>query len=146
MSGETENRPSGWTTDTLKQYYDSLRELDQREYDKLREADQRALAAALQAVKEDNEKKAVAMEKRFDSVNEFRNALSDQTNSFLPRPEYSANHKALEDKIQALTDRMNLNNGATKGSEITIGKIYAAVYFVGALLGILVLLSNGVFN
>lgn len=155
--GET-NVPIGdWTTGTLKiyhdekldalrQHYDSLRDLDMREYDKLREADQRALKAALQAVKEDNEKKAVAMEKRFDSVNEFRQTLSDQTSTFLPRPEYVANHKALEDKIQALTDRMNLKDGATKGSELTIGKIYAAIGGVGAILAIIVLLANNAFN
>lgn len=146
MSGETARQESGWTTDTLKQHYDSLRDLDQREYDKLRESDQRALKAALQAVKEDNEKKAVAMEKRFDSVNEFRKTLSDQTNTFLPRPEYVANHKALEDKIQALTDRINIADGLKQGSGLTMGKITTIITIAVSILGLIIVGANAAFS
>lgn len=127
-----------WTVDTLKQHYDSLRE-----------ADKDALAAALQAVKEDNEKTAVAFEKRFDSVNEFRGQLSDQANTFLPRPEYDANHKALEDKIDnkyqtlldkedALTARVaaieNRSSGMKDGWKILAGVIATGIGIVSLIL------------
>lgn len=91
-------------------------------------------------------KAETATEKRFESVNEFRQQLGDQSNTFLPRPEYNAQHKALEDRVTDLTDRMNKNDGARKGSEVTMGKISAVIAAVGTILGILVLLANGIFK
>lgn len=135
MSGETEKQVSGWTVDTLKEYVEALRSDDQK-----------AVQAALLAAKEAVIKAETATEKRFESVNEFRQQLGDQSNTFLPRPEYNAQHKALEDRVTDLTDRMNKTDGAKSGSDITVGKIYAAVGVVGAILAILVLLSNGVFE
>lgn len=135
MSGETQKNESGWTVDTLKEYIEALRDDDQK-----------AVQAALQSTKEAILKAETATEKRFESVNEFRKTLSDQTSSFLPRPEYDANHKALEDKMQVLTDRANTSEGQTQGSQITKGNLYAAVGAVVAILGFLVLLSNGVFK
>lgn len=131
MSGETEKQISGWTVDTLKEY------VQQRFTDQ-----DVAVQAALLAAKEAVLKAENASEKRFESVNEFRQQLSDQTNTFLPRPEYNAQHKALEDKVSLLIDIMNQN----KGQDISMGKIYAAIGALGALLGIIVLVANGVFN
>lgn len=107
-------------------------------------AQEKAIGAALTATQEAIGKSDTATEKRFESVNEFRKTLSDQTGTFLPRPEYSAQHKALEDRVTDLTNRMNLTAGEKQGSDITIGKIYAAIGVVGAILGILVLLANNV--
>lgn len=135
MAGETGEKVSGWTVDTLKEHMTQ------------RFADQdKAVQAALLAAKEAVLKAEVASEKRFESVNEFRQQLSDQTNTFLTRNEYAANHSALEDKLTGVVDRMNLADGKTKGSDITMGKIYAAIGAVGAILGILVLIANGVFQ
>lgn len=133
MSGETKRSESSWTVDTLKEYLEALRADDQK-----------AVSAALQAAKEAVTKAENATEKRFESVNEFRQQLADQTNTFISRLEYDAQHKALEDKVSDLTDRMNKNDGVKQGSDVTIGKIYAAIGVVGAVLGILVLLANGV--
>lgn len=135
MSGETEKSVSGWTTDTLKEY------IEQRFTDQ-----DRAVQSALLAAKEAVIKAEVATEKRFEATNEFRQQLSDQTNTFVPRPEYAAQHKSLEDKVTALTDRMNIKDGASSGSELTMGKIYAAIAAVGAILAIIVLLINNVFK
>lgn len=77
-----------------------------------------------------------------NSVNEFRQQLSDQTNTFLPRPEYNAQHKALEEKVALLTDIMNQD----KGGDLSMAKIYAAIGAVGVFLGIIVLLANNVFK
>lgn len=131
MSGETAKQESAWQVDTLKEY------VEQRFKDQ-----DKAVQAALLAAKEAVLKAEVASEKRFESVNEFRQQLSDQTNTFIPRLEYNAQHKALEEKVSILTDIMNQD----KGGDISMGKIYAAIAAVGAILGIIVLLANGVFN
>jgi leucyl aminopeptidase (aminopeptidase T) len=65
-------------------------------------AQEKAVAAALAASKEAVTKAEVANEKRFDGVNEFRQALSDQTNTFLPRSEYDVNHKTLQKQMDTL--------------------------------------------
>ena len=135
MSGETEKQISGWTVDTLKEY------VEQRFMDQ-----DKAVQAALLAAKEAVLKAEVASEKRFEGVNEFRKTLSDQTATFLTRNEYSGRHQAVVDKIDALTLRISATEGEKKGSDVTIGKIYAAIGVVGAVLGIIVLLANSVFK
>lgn len=156
MSGETARQESGWTVDTLKQHYDKLREADQIAIQAALVTQEKAVAAALAATKEAMLKAETASEKRFESVNEFRKTLSDQTNTFLPRSEYNANHKALEDKIdtkctaledkiQGLTDRMNITSGKTEGSDKTVGKIVTAISVTGVILSIVILLANKVF-
>ncbi len=126
---------SEWTVETLKEF------VEQRFTDSDK-AIQAALASAEKAVG----KAETASEKRFDSVNEFRAQLSDQAATLMTRTEYITNHKALEDKIGDLTDRMNRSDGSNAGSEVTIGKIYAAIGAVGVVLGIIVLLANHAFR
>lgn len=135
MSGETQQQESGWTVDTLKAHYDQ-RFIDQ----------DKAVQAALTAAKEATLKAEDASNKRFDSVNEFRSTLSDQVNTFLPRREYDARHETLEKLVTEISDRINRSEGAKVGSDITIGKIYAAIGVVGAILGIIVLLTNAFFS
>lgn len=135
MSGETEREVSGWTTDTLKSHID--RRFEDQE---------KAVAAALEAAKEAVIKAEAAAEKRFDSVNEFRKSLSDQTATFIPRNEYDVQHKSLEARVQEVVDRLNTTQGQGEGSQITMSKIYAAIGGVGAILAILVLLANGIFK
>lgn len=133
MSGETEKQVSGWTTDTLKEY------IERRFTDQ-----DKAVQAALLAAKEAVLKAEVASEKRFESVNEFRGQLADQTATLMPRAEADTRFISAQEKVTDLTDRMNKTDGAKAGSEITIGKIYAAIAVVGTILGIIVLLANGI--
>lgn len=142
MSGETQRDESGWTVDTLKEHITQRFQDNQKALEAALVSQEKAVAAALAATKEAINKAEVATEKRFESVNEFRQALTDQTNSFLPRLEYNAQHKALEEKVDTLTARMNQD----KGQEISMSKIYAAIGAVGAILGIIILLANGVFR
>lgn len=127
MSGETAKQESGWTVDTLKEYIEALRSDDQK-----------AVQAALLAAKEAVIKAENATEKRFESVNEFRAQLADQGNTFLPRLEYDAQHKALEDRVSALTDRINIKEG--KGAGLNAGWGYL-VAGVGLLITIIAFLG-----
>lgn len=131
MSGETEKQVSGWTVDTVKEYF------EQRFTDQ-----DRAVQAALQAAKEAVLKAETSSDKRFDSVNEFRRTLSDQTNTFLSRPEYEAQHKALEDRVTDLSDRMNKADGRGAGLSAGWGYLAGAVGLAATVVSIILAFSN----
>lgn len=123
-----------WNVESLKEY------IERRFTDS-----DKAIQAALLAAKEAVAKAETASEKRFDAVNEFRGQLADQAATLMSRTEYLTNHKALEDKISDLTDRLNRSEGNKQGSEVTMGKVYALVGVATAILGFIVLLANKVF-
>lgn len=136
MSGETERQVSGWTVDTSRQ---SLLKIidDLEKYISRRFLDQdKAVQAALQAAKEAVNKAEVANEKQFEAANNVKATFSGDLSRKLDRTEYDSNHKALEDKIDALTDRMNRKDGVTSGGELTIGKIYAAIAAAATIIGL----------
>lgn len=166
-SGET-NVPIGdWTTGTLKIYHDekmellNLRAIDKVDYERQvsNERDQRyheRWAAQEEATK--NLK---------DYQNEFRGSLNDLSTKMATKNELTAAIRALSEKIEAqekvnteFRSRLDIGNpaigsiqqqlatsaGVQKGSDITMGKIYAAIGAVGVILGMLVLLANNVFK
>ena len=73
-----------------------------RLYQQRFDAQEKALTSALTAAKEAVDKAQSASEKRFDSVNEFRNQLKDQAATFLTRAEYQAFNKQLTDQIASI--------------------------------------------
>jgi predicted mannosyl-3-phosphoglycerate phosphatase (HAD superfamily) len=107
----------GWTLKTLLRYVeqriDSLEsKLDER-FDTQNKANTtafdaagKAVQAALAAAKEASDKAEAAADKRFDGVNEFRQALTDQNATFMSRVEYVTAHGALEDKVTSNSERM----------------------------------------
>jgi hypothetical protein len=148
MSGET-----GWTVDTLREYLiqritDQDRALSRR-MDDADKAIQAALASAEKAVA----KAETANERRFEGVNEFRTALSDQTATFIPRAEYDAAHDALTDRVNAnadrvaalelrITSRLDLGEGTDKGAatartdqRLNVSAVIAAIATLAAVLG-----------
>lgn len=77
-----------------------------------------AVAAALSAAKEAVDKAEVAANKRFESVNEFREQLSDQASTFLSRELYEAQHGDLIKQVQRLNARMDTEAGRMAGSGV----------------------------
>lgn len=110
--------------------------------DKLRAADQEAVKAALAAADKNIDKVALAIDKRFDGVNEFRKTLSDQTSKFITRDEYYAAHQALIDKIDGVIVRIAAQEGTNKGSELTKTNVVAYLTISVAILGVIVLWAN----
>lgn len=103
---------------------------------------EKAVAAALAAAKEAVTKAEIANEKRFDSVNEFRKALSDLTSLFIRKSEAELNFKNLESLIKELTVRVSaINDKQIQGS----GKIEGA-HALWFGLGAFILLAIGVAN
>lgn len=107
---------------TPREIISLLNERD-RQYSQRFDAQQQAVREAFTAAKEAVDKAEKSSEKRFDSVNEFRAQLKDQQNTFLPRTEYFANHKALEisvkenaNKLAIVTQRQYEDQGRSSGS------------------------------
>jgi hypothetical protein len=152
MSGETEKAPSGWTVDTALAYMErqleDMRAMLQERYETQTKAvdaaflaqqtamqtaltaAERAVATALLSAEKAVTKAELAADKRFDSVNEFRGQLADQTATLMPRPEYTAQYKALEDKLSDLADRVNRTEGRSGGFDKSWG-IFLAIAGIG---------------
>ena len=121
MSGETEQRPSGWTVDTLKEY------VEQRFTDQAKAVDA-ALTAAKQAV----EKEERNSEKWRQSANEWRQSMLDREIKFASRNEVEAELKGLRAEIQSLKE----TRAEGIGSKQLLLLILALIGAVGTLVGI----------
>ena len=144
MSGETEEKPSGWTTDTVLAYVQSQlvdlrRALDER-YETQSKATEaaftaqqtamttalaaaeRAVATALLSAEKAVGKAEVASERRFESVNEFRAQLTDQAATFIRRDEADSRFRAITDKFDSESSRANsrINEIATGMNELEL--------------------------
>jgi len=113
VSGETEERPSGWTTDTLHDLFVNLIEERDLRYQQRFDAQEQALqaaliaaekavTAALAAAEKAVNKAETAAEKRFESVNEFRAQLGDQARTFAPREYVETQFDALDRRLAEL--------------------------------------------
>jgi uncharacterized protein with LGFP repeats len=70
------------------------------------QAQQEAVQAALISAEKAVTKAEMASERRFEAVNEFRQSLSDQTMTYMPRTEYTVQHQALSDKLSLSSERI----------------------------------------
>lgn len=127
--------------------------------DGLRHLEQ-SVSAAEENAKENIEKALASIDRRFDSVNEFRDALSDLSKLMAKKDDVDnlgekvvAADKALEarfealyqrnrDDIDKLSRRMDLNQGADEGSRLTNTQYAAGLAALGTLIGILVVAAN----
>jgi len=117
MSGETEESVSGWTTDTLKAYFERITVESDRRYQQRFDASEQAVNAALAAAEKAVGKAEVAAEKRFDAVNEFRGQLSDQARDFMPRKEAELQLGALGERIANIEKLGSKASGDRTGSD-----------------------------
>lgn len=90
--------------------------------------------AVFSTIKDTIEETKIASDKRFEGVNEFRKALSDQTNTFLPRAEYTSRHDALGEKLTAVTSRMDRMEAVKTGSQEQRTKLNEVVPWIIAVL------------
>lgn len=91
-----------------------------------------AVAAALSAADRAVAKAEIATESRFESVNEFRAQLGDQTRTLMSRSEFDAKFDALNQKISAVEKATERNEG--KGIGWTqIGSLMLGVALVAGV-------------
>lgn len=110
-----------------------------REYVDVRfDAQQKAVEAALASADRAVIKAEAASDKRFDSVNEFRQTLSDETKSFITRVEYDNAHKGLEDKVQELSARVSTAESRSVGLTTAWGYLFGIMGMAAAAVSIFV--------
>lgn len=101
----------------------------------------RAVQAALTAAKEAVQKAEAAAEKRFDSVNEFRNTLKDQQLLLMTRAEAEARLKDMDRRLSDITDVLNRRASESKGASDLWAIIFAGFGILMALVGVYVALN-----
>lgn len=116
MSGETESAPSAFTIDSLKVYFDVLREADKELTEKVRAADKEAIALALTAANTAVIKAETAQQLKNEAQNEWRATVTDLTAQFVDRRQYEALHNALESKLDDAIANVNDKRAALYAS------------------------------
>lgn len=135
-----------WTISTLKQYFDALMHEREVREDQRHAAQQTAVANALASQEKFAEARQVASEKaiakaetaaekRFDSVNEFRQTLTDQAASFMPRAEADAKISANAKDIVNANARLDKMEGQAGGKHDMWLVLATAVSMVFGLVG-----------
>jgi uncharacterized membrane protein YfbV (UPF0208 family) len=97
-------------------------------------AAEKAVQTALIAAEKAVTKAETANEKRFESVNEFRKTLSDQTASFPSRVEL----QALADRVSDLATRLDKTEGRSTGLNAGWGYLVGAIGVVGVIIAFVV--------
>jgi hypothetical protein len=93
-----------------------------RRYEERFEAMDAKTGLALASSKDAVVKAEVATEKRFDSVNEFRETLRDQATTLLPREEAAARFKSMEEKVDQIkkdVEGLRESRSAASASDLT---------------------------
>lgn len=121
---------SGWSLETLKVYFDALRQADDARYTERFQTKQRA-----------DEQQALDLTTRLAGVNEFRQTLSDQAATFVTRDTVQAITNGLESKITAvdiksesLDKRLTVSEGRGQGYNAMLGYVVGAAGIGVAIL------------
>jgi hypothetical protein len=104
-------------------------ELRYREHNVLTE---KALQAAL-----------ISNEKRLDIMNEFRGAMADQVSHFASRVEIESFKEIVNEKLQAIDKRIDLNEGKQSGLSLGWGILIGLTGFVSTIIGIILFFKRG---
>lgn len=149
-------RGAGWTVDTIHEMHERDVRLMQEEIDR-RLSDLRILLAErFEAQSKAIERTDTAVSLRFESVNEFRRTLSDQTATFISRPEHVAALDAINALITRNQERINdlelrvsakleqiggrQEGGALIGStrRVDLALIFQVMAVLGAIAGVII--------
>ena len=136
--------PSQWSVDTLKEYFETLLQekmengvVRLKEYIDTRLKDNAALYdERASSVQRAIDKTAEDMVLRFESVNEFRRTLADQTATFITADSVRSLVKAEADKIDVLDKRLSIIDGRGVGASSLWGYIAGAFGFIALVYSI----------
>lgn len=132
-----ERSPQGWTLDTLaKHLQDKIEDVEVRTQERFAlskqaidaalSASEKAISAAMAAAEKAVTKAETAAEKRFDSVNEFRAAMKDQTANYADKSQVDFRLGVIERRIENFT-------GKTEGVVASWGFLVAIVGIAGTV-------------
>lgn len=123
-----------WSVNTLKLYLEALINENDRRYEQRFVSQQREVGLALAAVKEASSKEETATEKRFEGVNEFRAALSDQQRTLMPRAESELLIKSLDERITRMAFTLSEKKGEGAGIKNAWAYLLALVGLASTIL------------
>ena len=120
-----------WTLESLKKHYDAiLLEREKRIDERFKSIDQ-AVSKAEQAT-----------ERRFESVNEFRQQLGDQSRSFMPRQENENNNKSINDRIDLVTKKVDKLDNMKQGGNVVWVYIVASISIITGIVSVFISIFN----
>lgn len=102
------------------------------------ETRERAVSAAFASTTLSVLKAEAATERRFDSVNEFRGTLTDQTRNFVPRLELDQRFMAIEKSIGTIGVTTSTSEGRSAGLSQGWGYLLGAAGMIIAVLTVVV--------
>lgn len=127
---------------TLREYVDTRFEAQREAVAAALAAQEKAVAAALAAADRAVAKAETAAERRFESQNEFRGTLTDQARTFMPRAEAEQTMRAMNEKLENLTARVNSRDDRGRGAGALWGSIAAGVGLLIAIVSIMFALTR----
>ena len=77
-----------------------------------------------------------SMDRRLDTMNEFRASLKDQASTFVPCTEYNAWKKAIDEDIRSLRDSRSMLAGKAAQSTVTVVALFTVANLVLAILSL----------
>jgi hypothetical protein len=99
---------------------------------------QREINVALAAQQRETSKAEIAMEKRFDGVNGFREALSDNARLMMPRSEAEMAFKQMNEKIDSTSRQIHSRQDQGAGKQQLWGTILGAISLIVAMAAVAV--------
>lgn len=136
----TDGPGDGQAVTVLEHVTALLAQMDLRHQQRF-DAQTMAIGAALNAMKEAVTKAEAATERRFESVNEFRQTLSDQAGTFISRVEFEALREANAERIRELTARLDRTEGRATGFSTGWGFLVGAVGVAAAVIAVAIKLQ-----
>jgi hypothetical protein len=110
---------------TLKEFFKTLLDERDKRFDQRFNQMDRAVTKA-----------EVATEKRFESVNEFRNTLADQQRTFIPRKEAEMLFKNINDKLNIYCSKLDKIENMKQGGNVVWAYILSGVSLFAAIIAI----------
>jgi hypothetical protein len=123
-----------WTPVEVKDYLFHIMDERDKRYEERFLAQEEAMKTALTSAKEAVTKAEIANEKRFDSVNEFRETLRDQTSTFMPRSEVQLGIDTVTEKINSINAKLERMDGKGIGINQLLGYLFASAALIVTIL------------
>lgn len=82
-------------------------------------------------------------EKRLESLNEFRDQLKDQADTFVEKSLHYAQHDAIEDRINGIRRDIDKIEGRTDGGKTLWAYLVSGASLIGAIISIAIALTKG---
>jgi hypothetical protein len=127
---------------SLRQYVDGRFEAQDKAVAAALAAQEKAVTAALAAADRAVAKAETATDKRFENSNEWRNTVETLQRTYMPRTEADQLLKALSEKIDELTARVNSRDDRGRGLSQGWMMLVGAVGLIATVVGLVAFFSK----